>query len=235
MRQWLFFDGKNSKDYGVYISGRGTFGAPARDQESISVAGRNGDLTLDNGRYKNIIVTYPAFIYRDFKNQIAAFRNHLFSGTSYRRLEDTYHPNEYRLAKYTGSFDPDVVADLRAGEFELTFDCYPQRFLKSGEKTITFTSGGSIRNDWSTVALPLVRAYGNGSVTINGITITISGADGYTDIDCDIQEAYKDTPATSRNSNITLSNGVFFSLTPGINTISFTCSRVEITPRWWIL
>ena len=65
----------------------------------------------------------------------------------------------------------------------------------------------------------------------------ITGASGtYTDLDCELMEAYKDTLATSKNANITLTDGKFFSLIPGANTISFTgLSKIEITPKWWRL
>lgn len=235
MRNWFTYDGKSSKDFGVYISGLNTFGAAERDQESISVAGRNGDLTIDNGRFRNVVVSYPAFIYRDFESNVAAFRNYLLSRTSYKRLEDTYHPDEFRLAKFTGSFDADVVNTLVAGEFNITFDCYPQRFLKRGEKPYAFNSAGNIRNDFEQTALPLVRVYGDGAVTINGITITINGSDTYTDIDCDLQEAYKDTLNVSKNNTITLNDGEFFNLSSGDNAVSFTASQIIIIPRWWIL
>ena len=236
MRNWFTYDGKSSKDFGVYISGLNTFGGAERDQSKVSVAGRNGDLTVDNGRFKNTTVTYPAFIYDNFSANVAAFRNFLLSKTSYKRLEDTYHPDEFRLAKFSGSFSADVVDTLVSGEFNLTFDCYPQRFLKRGEKQHSFTAAGAIKNEYDMTALPLVRVYGDGTVTINGITITISGSDTYTDIDCELQEAYKDTLATSKNNTITLTSGEFFKLEPGVNSVSFTGStEVIITPRWWIL
>lgn len=236
MRNWFTFDGKSSKDFGVYISGLNTFNGAERDQTKVSVVGRNGDLTIDNGRFNNCVVVYPAFIYDNFSDNVAAFRNFLLSRTSYKRLEDTYHPDEFRLAKYSGAFDADVIATLRGGEFNLTFDCYPQRFLKRGEKEYEFTAAGAIRNDTDQVALPLVRAYGDGTLTINGITITISGSDTYTDIDCELQEAYKDTLSVSKNNTITLTSGEFFKLSSGDNAVSFTgMSKVIIIPRWWIL
>ena len=74
MRNYLLFDGHSSKDYGVYISGLNTFGGAERDVEVISVPGRNGDLTVDNGKYKNIHVTYPAFIYDKFDMNVSAFK-----------------------------------------------------------------------------------------------------------------------------------------------------------------
>ena len=236
MRNYFVFDGYNSKDYGVYISGSDTFNSPRRSQEMIQIPGRNGALTIDNGYYENITLTYPAFIYDDFDMNISAFRNILLSRLGYVRLEDSYHPGEYRKAKYTGNFQTDVVDNLKAGQFDLTFDCYPQRYLKSGEESVELSVAGSIYNQTEQTALPLIRAYGDGTLTIGAISVVIAGSDGYTDIDCELMEAYKDTLATNKNSTITLSNGEFPKLMPGANAISFTgMTKVVITPRWWIL
>ena len=236
MRNWFTFDGENSKDYGVYISGLNTFNGAERNTKKVSIAGRNGDLTIDEGTYQNVGLKYPAFIYDNFNANVSAFRNMLLSKTGYKRLEDTYHPDEYRLARFQGSFDADVIDELYAGQFTLDFDCYPQRFLKVGEKVVEYTANGSILNKWDQIALPLLRVYGDGYVQINDIKITISGSSTYTDIDCDLQEAYKDTLATNKNSTITLNNGEFFSLVPGTNSITISgVSKVQLTPRWWIV
>lgn len=236
MRNWFTFDNYISKDYGVYISGLNTFGAAERDVDSIQVPGRNGELTIDNGRYHNIEVIYPAFIYDAFDMNVSAFRNILITNSGYKRLEDTYHPDEYRLARFTGEFDPDVVRTLRAGQFDLTFSCYPQRFLKKGDIGIDFTADGSLRNDYLTTALPKIRAYGTGSFTIGDISVAVESVNSYIDIDCELQEAYEDTLATPRNDKITLTDGEFPKLLPGVNTISFTdLTELIITPKWWIL
>ena len=236
MRNYFVLNDKNSKDYGVYISGGGTFNAPQRSREKFNIPGRNGTLTKDNGYYENISIEYPAFIYDNFDVNIAAFRNMLLSAKGYARLEDSYHPDEYRLAMYDGNFEADVVDNLRAGQFTLTFDCYPQRFLKEGEKGVEFTAAGALNNWTDQTALPLIRAYGDGTLTINGVSIAIAGSDGYTDIDCELMEAYKDTLATNKNNTITLTNGAFPQLDPGSNNISFTSiTKLIITPRWWIL
>lgn len=236
MRNYFVLNAKNSKDYGVYISGGGTFNAPRRNREKVTIPGRNGALTIDNGCYENIPIEYPAFIYDNFNANISAFRNMLLTNKKYVRLEDSYHPDEYRLALYDGDFQADVIDNLRAGEFTLSFDCYPQRFLKSGEVATEFTAAGSLLNNTDHSALPLLRAYGDGTLTINGTSIVISGSDTYTDIDCELMEAYKDTMASNKNSTITLSNGEFPKLDPGENAISFSgLSKLIITPRWWIL
>ena len=81
MRHFLTYAGKDSTDFGIYISGAGTFDAPERDTKSISIPGRNGDLTLDNGRYKNIRVEYPIGYARNFKINAEAIRNFFLSFT----------------------------------------------------------------------------------------------------------------------------------------------------------
>ena len=246
-RNYLVIDGRNSMDFGVYISGAGTYKAPERNYEEIEIPGRNGVFLFDFGNYKNVDVSYEAFIaeqtkyypmnYSRFEENIAAFRSFLISRDGYVRIEDTYHPDEFRLGYYNMEFDPDVHQSLMGAQFTITFKCKPQRFLKSGERKLTRGTDFStnLRNPTNHTATPLIRAYGTGSVTIGSRTIVISRANSYTDIDTELQEAYKDTLATSCNDKIILSNGEFPVLKPGLNTVSTaaTITRLEITPRWW--
>ena len=135
----LIFGGIDSADYNVWISGSDAFSAPERDVEYVSVPGRNGDLVIDNGKWNNIRITYPAFIPKGFESQIDNFRSEMMKLTGYHRLEDSYHPDEFRMASFSYGISPSRIgAFLRNGEFPLTFNCKPQRFLKSGETPIQF-------------------------------------------------------------------------------------------------
>lgn len=141
----LFFDGESSRNYGVYITGEAVYNSPERDVEMIKIPGRNGEFALDNGRFENIEVTYPAGIFTnnetDFAAAISDFRNFLASRVGYCRLEDEYNPNEYRMAVYKSGLNVDP-AKLEAGEFSITFDCKPQRWLKDGETAVTIGEWG---------------------------------------------------------------------------------------------
>ena len=53
MINYFTFDGKTSTDFGMYISGSGTYNAPERDVTTYNIPGRNGDLIVDNGRFLN--------------------------------------------------------------------------------------------------------------------------------------------------------------------------------------
>lgn len=231
MEHFLIFNGKSSADFGVWISGGGTFNAPTRDVDVETIPGRNGALIFDNGRYNNIDVTYPAFISRNFKSRIDEFRAYLASQVGYCRLEDTYHPEEYRMASFRNGLEVSTAVLNLGGTFDLVFDCKPQRFLKSGERMTAYTSGTKIINPTAFDALPIIRASGNGKITLNGTEITISGNSGIILIDCDTQDAYYGT--TNKNAFITPK---FPKLSPGQNTLTYTgVTGVQIQPRWWTL
>lgn len=129
----LTYNGTKSSDLGVFVSGSGSFDAAEFDVDKYEIPGRNGDLILSNNRYKNIEITYPAFIPKAFMDKVQNVRNWLRSSKTYARLEDTYDMDHYRLGIPTGvqSFSPENRND--GANFEMTFDCKPQRFLKVGE------------------------------------------------------------------------------------------------------
>lgn len=175
------FDGEDSRDYGVYISGDGVFNAPERDVEMIEIPGRNGAYALDHGRFRNIEITYPAGLFgdteADFAQGISALRNALCSRKGYCRLEDEYNPNEYRMAVYKSGLEV-TPAQLKAGEFPITFECQPQRYLKSGETALEVSSGDTINNPTLFDASPVLSfsASDNGIITIGDNSISILSA-----------------------------------------------------------
>lgn len=130
---YFVFNGKKSSDFNVWCSGDGLYRLPDRDVEYIAVPGRNGDLAVDNGRWKNVSVTYSCFIPKNFRECYAYLVSWLASQKGYGRLEDARHPEFYWLARMDADVDPKMVVADDSGTFTLTFNCKPQRFLKSGE------------------------------------------------------------------------------------------------------
>ena len=231
----LTIDGKNCSEYGVWISGGGTFNAPPRDMDTISIPGRDGDIFFDNGRFQNINVTYPAFISKQFAPRMDDFRAWLCSKYHYMKIEDSYHPDEFRLGVFKGGLTVSTTARNLSGSFNLTFNCKPQRYLKSGEMPVRFTASGSIYNPTEYAAKPLIKCYGTGgTVTIGGVAVTVTGCTNHVVLDCDLMESYEGD--TSRNGTTTLVNGEFPTLGAGASAVTFSgFSRVDITPRWWKL
>lgn len=133
---------------GAVLLGRGTYGAPERDVEQIHVPGRDGDLLLDNGGFKNMQITYPCSI-REYNPTVSQWlRRVLYGAPGYHRLEDSYHPDEFRLAEYRGPFEPEVYSERGndAANVDLVFNCHPQRYLKKGAEQQQFICGPAVDN-----------------------------------------------------------------------------------------
>lgn len=132
------FGGIKARDYGICISGEATYPAPERDVELIEVPGRNGAIAQDDGRFKNIDITYPAFIRAGFEDRFERFKSDLMQFTGYQTLTDEYHPEFYREGIFTGPIDPRTGPYNKSGKFDVSFNCKPQRFLVEGAKTLTY-------------------------------------------------------------------------------------------------
>lgn len=177
----LTFGGIDSADYGIYISGDGVYNSPSRAVEMVSVPGRNGDIPVDMGHWENIEVEYPCGTYAqsqaEFRQNFADYRNAIASQVGYQRLQDTYHPDEYREAIFIEGIETEPTQYGSAGEFKLVFNCKPQRFLTSGETAISVTSGDTITNPTEVPASPIlaVNVSNSGTVTINDDSIDIIG------------------------------------------------------------
>ena len=235
MRNTFTFDGVLSSTYGVYINGGATFNGAARDYTAFEVPGRDGVLTIDNGRFETIRQRYSAFIVPNFAANVQGLRNELLSRRGFKRLTDTYHTDEFYLAYFEDGLDVSPSSTLREGTLNIDFVRDPRRFLRSGETQTTLTADGTINNPTLFPARPLLRVYGAGVLGIGDQYITISAADSYTDIDCELRECYKGTVA--KNKFVSFSGDDFPTLRPGANGIDLQTgiTRVIITPRWYRL
>ena len=265
----LTYDGVDSSAFGVFISGEGVFDAPARRGEMISIPGRNGSLFMDEGVFENITVEYPAFIgtgYEEtFRTKLGDLRSVLSSRGNYKRLTDTYHPDEFRLGVFREGLEVDPQYITRAGGFTMKFDCKPQRFLVSGEEPIVMTSPRFITNPTLFFAKPLIKVVGNGRVIIEPYEFKVTGNDGEIWIDSDLMETYilvrnlkvltdealvnitdehnvnieisKDYIPQWAEARIQFVNYIYPEIKPGEVPVWFSSGIEELTiiPRWWRL
>jgi len=235
MRNYFTLGGVDSRTYGVYISGQGTFDSPARSLAITAVPGRNGDIIGMETRLQNGTFTYKdAYIFKTFASNIEAFKALLLSAVGYRKLIDSYHPDEFRMVVYQGPLTVKPNDRNNAAKFDITFNAKPQRFLNSGESVTTLNATGTINNPTLFASKPLIRVYGNGVLGVGSDSITVSNnASNYMDIDCEAGLAYRG--ASNMNNSIMLSGFDFPELKGGTNNIALGTgiSKVEITPRWW--
>lgn len=224
----VVFNGVSTKDFNIYCSGRGSYSSPSRQYDAIKIAGKSGISYRDKKTFDNVSLEYKCLIYGDISDY-ERFKAFLLSQGGYKRLEDSFHPDEYRMAVYRDSINPNIKGDEEGASFILNFECLPQRYLKSGENPIQITTNGSIINNLHYDAKPLIRVYESGSISINGKTLTYTNVDGYMDIDCEEMDCYKGS--TNMNRYV---SGDFPVLTNGINQITCT-GTINLIPRWWTL
>lgn len=130
-KSYFTFDGLDSRDWNCYKTQPLNFPTPAKDFEEIEVPGRNGNIILDNGSYKNVEVIIDCYIDVDFIENFDKMRAYLMRDADYHRFEDSLYPDEYRLVSVRNV--EAKVATPKKGTIEITLSCKPQRFLKSGE------------------------------------------------------------------------------------------------------
>ena len=243
------FDGRNSLEWGIGLSGSGVWDAPVRRGEMIAVPGRNGNVWVDDGTFDNIEVIYPCWISDGFNDKVDDFRAYMMAHSdNYFRLEDTYHPEEFRLARYPGPFSASPGTRNLTGRFDLTFDCDPRRFLKSGEEDLVPSAAPRWQTTYTVYNPTYFPAYPSIFIltTISGSSIAINDAVIEFPV-AGVQNFWIDCETMVQTSNGEIVYGkinaperpVFL---PGNNTVVCTGGNFgadprpyKIIPRWWTI
>jgi len=246
----ITFNGHTSAEVGLEVETFPDFDMAQKEYDVIHVPGRNGDIIIDKKTFKNVARKYKVNVAAGssgLDKTISAVVSWLYSASGYARLEDTYEPDYYRMAMCDnlGTFQN---LFHKAGTATLSFDCKPQRYLKSGEAAVSFTASGTIVNPTAFESSPLIKVYltnrqsASGEIVIGNHTFTIqasedTSSDEYViDVDCELQEAMHGLH--NENSRVIFGNGKAPRIAPGENAVEFstsTISKIEIIPRWWTI
>ena len=231
---WL--DGKCSADYGIVLQDEVKFDGAEPNYSFQEIPGRSGDLVIWDARYKNVTGTATCYVMgvrtADAYRQRAV--EFFLSNPGYLRLETEAEPDVYRMVIPT--FGPGTDVRMQAiAPFSVTFKAKPQVYLKSGEDAVQVAeSGAVITNPTGFSSLPLITVYGNapGSLYVGGVQCKILSLSESVTLDCDTQNAYKDTPENPQNSNVAIAE--YPVLSAGETEIRWDggIQSVEIIPRW---
>ena len=249
---------------GIYVDASLAFNKPAKNVDMIAVPGRNGSLAVDYGTFKNVTISYPVIIKSNFPSDFQALINKLAALKGYHRIECSNDTDHYRIGRFIMPETPTVRRINREGRFNLSFDCKPQRFLKTGEDPYPLVSNEqtlldennnvlqdengndlivyttdvtTIVNPTEWPSRPLIRATGPGDINIGNQVIHVSVSESITVyIDCESMEIYRLQGSTPVN----MSQSVVFStldfpvINPGSQALGHTMP-IQIIPRWWRL
>ncbi len=227
--------------YNVGIASAEVYGASIRDVDAIHIPHRNGDVLNDNGCYHNRKIVYHCWIAHTFLEDFEKLRDDLMmrNDGTYKYLSDTFDTTHTHLARLESISEPDTKVRRRVGEFDIVFDCKPQRYRKDSLTWKTVTAG-AFNNPTYHPAYPLLKITGKGTVGIDNQTITVLPECPYNEIwvDCETMDAYAngDNENDLKNCNnyvtLPLDNIV---LRHGSNNISLSGCTLEMCPNWYDL
>ena len=235
----IVYGGEASSDYGIVVEEAPSFVQPVRKQTVFNSPGRNGSVIFQQDAWDDVVKSYDVWLDESgdssLEEKVNAFEALLNSQKGYTRLEDSFSPEFFRLAYYSGgdSFSNEMTM---YGKATLKFTCRAEKFLKSGEQAITVVNGDKINNPTRFVCKPLIHIEVSSATTITvsigGVSIVANVTD-YINIDCEKQNAYR---LTTENKNSDIS-GTFPTIAPGVNSIGVTgtASLITITPRFFTI
>lgn len=235
----IIWAGTSNKDVGMVVEHYPSIIIPQRNQDVQTVPGRNGAIVLANGSFANYDQTYRVFLdakhIGNLEQVMPKVTDWLLGNEGYQRLEDSYFPDVYRMAYYSGGAEF-VSFFNEYGEGTLTFNCAPEKYFKMGDRDIVLSKNQVLRNPSVFAAMPLIKITGNGSngtLTFNSNSLTIAAVPSSITIDTKLHKAYNGS--TNYNNKI---SGYYENMKLGKETqITWSggITAVTIVPRWWTI
>lgn len=259
MEDMILFNGRSSTDFEMIVTEYPVLSRGVRRGDAYQIAGRNGTEVREDDTFENYTMTYKVAFPEDRGPSVttAEIARWLLGSSGFCRLEDTFEPDFYRLARYAGPLNVSQLLD-KCGETPLAFDCQPERFLKTGETARTLfqnldldaSLGGraELNNPCAFTSRPVLRITARNEVRI----IKASTPTHYMDLVLDFGNTEKTATIDCNKysienidpENITYKTKypMLMTLTPGNNQIGVIASELsnpgyiskfEIIPRWW--
>lgn len=130
--EYFVFNGHSSNEYGIALT-RIDEPIPALSYDMEHIPGRPGEMITGSESYSNVDITYKCTILENAYENLRSLAGLLMTPTSYVRLEDSYHPDIFRMAICKTTITPEMLKMRTGANFEITFSCLPQQWLKIGE------------------------------------------------------------------------------------------------------
>lgn len=212
--------------------------SPQMRVERIEVPGRNGSLTKKDA-YDDITITCIFSVLLDYHYKGRAEKRnvkHLLSeikGMLYQAKKLNFEDDDrfYKVKSVDVSNIDNRIEQY--GEFDASFECDPFLYYETQEKEIQ--NGGKIANIGTVESAPIitVNGSGDGTLTVAGSSIAISGQTAPIIIDCEEMTAYSLSQGVAVNQNRKI-RGDLPLLPVGESIVSWDggISAVTIDGRW---
>ena len=230
------YKGINSRDMGLRIDGNLSFESPDRDVDLISIAGRNGDLVMDNGRFESVLKTLNCRILTEgnVEERINQIHNWLATDVGYHDF--TWSGDRdftYQAMVENGVRSQRTLTKL--ARMAIKFRVHPIKYLTSSLSERQVSSGMNIANPFDIASKPIIRIVGNGNFRLNigNQVLDLRDINRGITVDCETMTV------TSFNGQFTEFDKMYSSfpeLRPGNNNVIFNNDfQVFITSRFGVL
>lgn len=225
MIPFFIFNNINSKDRGIIVNTLPPISKAEGSYEEIKVPGRNGTLYIDNKCYDSFTYEITCTLLSGSNiRSIAKWLNgsgKLIISTELDKFYNVIIKNQIDFGQIYRV----------CNEFVVIFDVEPIAHSVQ-EKELVLTKETQFIIKESTYDIkPYIRVNGNENITltINNKSVILNDIEGYIELDCELEEAYKD----NLNCNSKVECEDFPVLVPGINNISWigNVSTIQIKYR----
>jgi len=227
-KPFFIWNGVNSRDMGVEVLNLPPIVRPERRVETVTVAGRHGNLHVDEGVYESFTQAVEFAIIdsrriRQVFQWLVGSGEVIFSNEQDGKFE-AYICNKLAMEK--------VFRQVRKAQVQ--FDCQPFKYMIS-QSEIVLARSGVITNPGTVESQPIITVFGRGAITVSigGRSFSLTGIADYIVIDSRIQNAYREQ---GESMNRFMSGELpYFDV--GENAVSWTgnVEKIVIFPFWrWI-
>lgn len=211
---FFIFNNINSKDKGILVNNLPPISKAERKYEELEIPGRNGKLYIDENCYDTFVYTITCTLMPDSNiREISKWLNGTGKLILCTELDKIYDVLIKDQIDYEQTY-------RICNRFEVNFEVQP--VAKSVlEKEINLNKESSLIIKESTYQIkPYIKVSGNGNITltINNNSINLKNIEDYIELDCELEEAFKN----NENCNSKVECEDFPILFPGENVISWT-------------
>ena len=186
---WFHFKGKDSRDFGILISAAPEKVRAERRVEQVTIPGRNGELTVDEGTYAPYVISVECST-RGSENldEILAWLN----GAG-ELILCTEPDKAFRASIYNKISVADMI--YLYNSFLLQFRVQPFKYsVNAAGDALELTAPTTIRNSGTVYSEPIITVYGSGDITlsINGNPYPLRNVQESITIDSEMMEVFKE-------------------------------------------
>lgn len=225
-----------SADYPLYFLDDVISGA-VDDYTVVTVPGRDGDLHINNNRYRNRTRTLRVVFSDNSRQAFEDMMDRLLTIRKYGRLESSFYPDTYMMCRYSGDGYPVKKSiGYKMAQCDLVFDCKPQLYLKTGERGISCTGTTVIENPTRHIAKPQLYVTGTGTLEIGEDRVKVNVDHDDMVIDSEREMAFGMRIGRIYNGDIELGSTNKFPTLGASTTVTVPEGMtLTIVPRWWRL